>query len=369
MKVVCSKEKLVEGINIVQKAVSSKSTQQILEGILLIADSSLKLTGSDLEIGIECCIEADIMNEGSIVINSRMFGDIVRKLPDSEVLIEVIENDKVIIECDNSHFEIKGIEPHGYPSLPYVESDNSYCVLQNVLRDMIRQTIFSVSVDENRSILTGLLIESKDNNLILVGIDGFRMALRRKYSMKIDSEFRVIVPGKTMNEIVKILQQSETEMSIISSKNFIMFDIGNVKIISKLIDGEYLNYNTIIPDEFETKVVVNTKEMLYSLERASLISNEEKKFPVKLTIDDNKIIISSKTEIGAVREEVHVIDMNGERLDVGFNPRYLIDALKVIDDEKVTIVFSSDVGPCTLKPISSNNFSYMILPVRLKSEA
>ncbi len=367
MKVVCSKEKLVEGINIVQKAVSSKSTQQILEGILIIADRRLKLTGNDLEIGIECCIEADILEEGSIVINSRMFGDIVRKLPDSEVMIEVIEMDKVIIECDNSHFEIKGIDSNGYPSLPDVENDNSYFVKQNILRDMIRQTIFSVSTDENRSILTGLLIESKDSKLILVAIDGFRMALRRNGTVKIDNEFRVIIPGKTMNEIVKILQPIDNEMSIISSKNFVMFDIGNVKIVSKLIDGDYLNYETIIPSEFETKVTVNTKEILYSLERASLISNEEKKYPVKLTIDDSKVIISSKTEIGAVREEIN-IEMNGEKLQVGFNPRYLIDSLKVIEDEEVKIVFSSDVGPCTILPINNDNYSYMILPVRLKNE-
>ncbi|MDP4180190.1 MAG: DNA polymerase III subunit beta [Bacillota bacterium] len=367
MKVVCSKEKLLEGINIVQKAVSAKSTLQILEGILLKAEGNFKMTGNDLEIGIECCVEADIRSEGTIVLNSKIFGDIVRRLPDSEVLLEVKENDKVIIECENSHFEIKGIPSAGFPEIQTIDTENSFKIKQNVIRDMIRQTIFAVGIDENRPTLTGIYIESNGSELNMVGIDGFRMALRRKVSLEEFNIIKVIVPGKTMNEIVKILQPTDDEIKIISSKNHVLFDLGNVKVVSRLIDGEYLNYKSIIPEDIETKIITNKKDILGSLERASLISNEDKKYPVKFSIEEEKIVLSSSTEIGAVREELR-IEMDGSKMEIGFNPRYFIEALKVIDDEKIKIVFTSEIGPCTIFPISGDDYAYMILPVRIKND-
>ncbi len=367
MKVICSKEYLIEGINIVQKAVSSKSTLAILEGILLEANEQFKLTGYDLELGIECYVDADIRNTGSIVLNSKMFGDIVRRLPESEVLIEVLPNNSVIIECENSHFELKGIPSDTYPALPSIKKENAFIIEQKTIRDMIRQTIFAVSIDENRPILTGSLLECKNNNLTIVSIDGFRLALRRS---KIDNEnqdFSVVIPGKTLNEIIKILQPIEDSITIYNTQNQILFDMGKCKVVSRLLEGEYLNYNSIIPEEFETKVRVKTKDILSSLERASLITVEEKKYPVKFNISDDKIIISSNTEIGAVREEVRV-DTTGSKLDIGFNPRYFIEALKVIDDEEIDIYFTSSIGPCTIRPIENNDYAYMILPVRIKNE-
>lgn len=367
MKVVCSKEKLLEGINTVQKAVPAKSTMQILEGILLKAVDNFKMTGNDLEIGIECCIEADIRKEGSIVLNSKIFGDIVRKLPDSEVLIEVKDNGKVIIECENSHFEIKGIPSEGYPELQLIENENLFITTQNFVRDMIRQTIFAVGFDDNRPVLKGILIESNGSELNFVAIDGFRMAHRKKTSKEEFSLIKVIVPGKTMNEIVKILQPEDSEMKIISSKNHVLFDLKNVKILSRIIDGEYLDYKSIIPSDFETVVFVEKKEILSSMERASLISNEEKKYPLRFDIDDDKITLSSSTEIGTVREELRV-EMNGKKMEIGFNPRYFIEALKVIEEEKIKIIFTSEIGPCTIFPVNGQEFAYMILPVRMNKD-
>jgi len=367
MKVICSKENLLEGINIVQKAVSTKTTLPILEGILIEAYEELKLTGNDLEIGIECFVDADIRQEGSVVLNSKMFGDIVRRMPDSEVLIEVKENNLVIIECENSHFELKGLASSGFPALPVIDKENSFKISQKYLRDMIKQTIFSVGIDENRLILTGSLLEYKDKTVTIVSIDGFRLALRKNI---IDDEipnFSVVIPGKTLNEIVKIIQPVDDDITIYRSKNQVLFDVGKYKVVSRLLEGEYLNYNSIIPREFETKVRINTKDILSSIERASLITVDEKKYPIRINISDDKIVISSNTDLGTVREELRV-DMTGNKLEIGFNPRYFIDALRVIEDETIEIFFTSNVGPCTIRPIEKDSFAYMILPVRIKNE-
>lgn len=364
MKVICSKSDLTEGINTCQKAVSSKTTLPVLEGILLEASNEFKMTGNDLEIGIECLVSADIRKEGSIVINAKMFGDIVRRLPDSEVMIEVKDNNLVVIECENSHFEIKGLQPSGFPALPQIEKENIFRMSQKMLRDMIRQTIFAVSMDENRAILTGSLIECKNGEITFVSIDGFRLALRRSVISNNQSELNVVIPGKTLNEIAKILEPEEKEISIYSTKSQIMFDIGRCKVVSRLLEGEYMNYAGIIPQENETKVKVKTKELLQSIERASLIiTSEERRYPVRFDIKEDKIILTSNTDVGAVKEEIR-IDMKGNDLDIGFNPRYFIDALRVIDDEEIDLMLTTSVGPCTITPVDGNAFAYLILPVR-----
>lgn len=367
MKIICSKENLIEGINIVQKAVSSKSTLPILEGILLEAAGEFKLTGNDLELGIECFVEADIREKGTIVINSRMFGDIVRRLPESEVLLEVKNNNTVVIECENSHFEIKGLPAAGFPAIPVIKQENAFSIAQKIVRDMIKQTLFAVSVDENRPILTGSLIECAEDRLTFVSIDGFRMALRKSEIKNDSQKFNVVIPGKTLNEILKILQPVDDEINIYSSKNQIMFDMGKCKVVSRLLEGEYLNYRSIIPQEHETKVRIGTKDLQSSIERASLITMEEKKYPIKMNINDDKIIISSNTDLGMVREELR-IEMDGNKIEIGFNPRYFTDALKVIEDENIDIYFTSSVGPCTIKPVEKDSFAYMILPVRIKND-
>lgn len=366
MKIICSKENLLNGINIVQKAVSTKTTLPILEGILLNADDKFKLTGNDLEIGIECYVEADIRTTGDIVINSKIFGDIVRRLPDSEVLIEVKENNLVIVECENSHFEIKGINPSGYPSLPNVDKDNVLSISQGDLKDMIRQTVFAVGTDENRPVLTGSLIEVKEKELVIVSIDGFRLALRRKKLDTDVSDFSLIVPGKILNEISKILQSTDEDVLIYNSNNQIVFDTQSWRIVSRLIEGKFLNYNSLLNKDFETKVIINTKEFQSSLERASLISMNDKNSPVKLFINDEKIVITSNAELGAVREEIKA-DVEGNNLEIGYNPAFLIDALKVIDEDRASIYFITTNAPCTLRPVieSNNEFAYLVQAVRI----
>ncbi len=282
MKVISSKELLVDAINIVQKAVSTKNNITLLDGILLEANKIFKMTGNDLEIGIECTISADIRKEGSVVINSKIFGDIIRKMPDSEIMIELLDNNDVLIESENSVFKIKGNPSDDYPLLPEIEAEESFKISQKIAKDMIRQTIFSVGDDENREILTGSLIESDENQLVFVAIDGHRMAVRKTVNDTQNTSFKVVVPGKTLNEISKILEPEENEIEIFTSKNQILFKIDNCKVMSRFLEGEYLNYKSIIPDEYETKIRVNTKELLSSMERAALMSINEKKYPVKI---------------------------------------------------------------------------------------
>jgi DNA polymerase-3 subunit beta len=364
MKIACSKENLLEGINIVQKAVPSKSPLPVLEGILLEANDVFKMTGNDLEMGIECYVDAYISRPGSIVVNSKMFGEIVRRLPNSEVFIECKENETVVIDCESSHFEIKGLSPTGFPALATIEKENNLRISQNVIKDMIRQTLFAVSTDENRPILTGTLIECKDNSITFVSIDGYRLAMRRSPSNCVSEERSVVVPGKTLNEISKIIQNVDDEMDIYSTSSQIMFDLGNCKIVSRLIEGEFLNYNSIIPKEHETKITIDTKEFLSCLERASLvITSDERRYPVNFDISNDRMVITTNTDVGNAREEIK-LEMEGSDVDIAFNPRYFIEALKVIDDETVDVYFTTEIGPSTIKPVDRDDFAYLVLPIR-----
>jgi DNA polymerase-3 subunit beta len=358
------KDVLLDGINIVQKAVATKTTKPILEGILIECNSTLKMTANDSEICIECKINADILIEGAIVINSKMFGDIVRKLPNAEVLIFLKENDIVYIECENSKFEIKGIPIDGFPEIPIVEKINFFKINQKLLKEMIRQTIFAVSIDENRPNLMGSLIQFIGTEIFIVSIDGFRLALR-KYNYKNGESynFSKVIPGKTLNEVMKILQPIDSEIEVYSSNTQIVFDIGNYKIVSSLVNGEYLNYKNFIPTENEIIVKVNKKEILSSIERASLITSEEKKYPVLFNVYEEKIVLTSNTNLGSVREELNVTG-KGNTVNVGFNPKYFIDALKIIDNDEIYLKFTSSSGPCTITPVDLDDFAYMVLPVR-----
>lgn len=364
MKIICSKENLLEGINIVQKAVSTKTTLPILEGILVEADEKIKLTGNDLEIGIECYVEADVKRKGSVVLGSRMFGDIIRRLPDSEIMIEVKENNAVAIECENSLFEIRGISAEGFPALPSITKENGIRMSQKIIKDMIKQTIFAVSIDENRPILTGSLFEYKDGRLTIVSIDGFRLALRTTSAVSEVGDRSIVIPGKTLNEISKIIQPADDDLYIYAAGNQILFDMGKCIMVSRLLEGEYLNYSGIIPKESETKVTVNTKELLACFERASLvITNEERRYPVKMDISDDMMVITSNTEVGNVREEIR-LEMEGKKLEISFNPRYFIEALRVIENESIDVYFTTSIGPCTIRPVQGDEFAYLILPIR-----
>ncbi len=365
MKIICSRDRLMEAVSIVQKAVATRSTLPVLDGILIEADTGIKLTGYDLETGIECLVDATVSETGSIVVNARMFGDIIRKLPDDIVNIETTPNMSMQIECSSTHFSIKGMKAEDYPKIPVVEKNQAVSINQSILKDMIRQTLFAVSTDESRPILNGCFLNCDGKTIEMVAIDGFRLALRRNQVEEELPSMKFIIPGRAIGEVGRILQANDTKVEIYPSQNHIRFDAGKVKLVSRLIQGEYMNYKGIIPQTAETTMTISPAAMLAAIERASLvITSEERRFPVRLTMpDDETLVVSANTDIGTLREEITVA-MTGNRIDIDFNPRYFIDALKVIDEDEISVVFNGSMGPCVLRPIDGQEFAYLVLPLR-----
>ena len=368
MKFTCSRDTLIGAINTVQKAVSSKTTLPILEGILIEAENNhLKLTSNDLEIAIECVIEADVTVEGSTVIMSKMLGDVVRKLTDDEIFIEMCDNSIVNIDTRFSHFEIKCINPQGFPKVMEIEKEQSFTISQNILKEMIKETVFAVSDDDSRPIFKGVYVECKDDNVNFVATDGFKLAMVTKNENASEREFSCIIPGKTLNEVAKIIKDDESKVTMYFSSNQLMFVSDNCKIVARLIEGEYLNYRVMIPKDFKTTVNIKLKELLSSIERASLVMNDEKKSPLNFLIDNDNIIITANAELGSSKEVVSC-ESFGERLEIRFNSRNILDTLKVIGDEEIKMSYTTNMGPCVIEPKDGNSFVYLVMPLKFRNE-
>ena len=372
MKIVCYKDKILKAINSVVKGVASKTTMPILEGILIQTnDNEIKLTTYDLEIGIEYVIESEVLEQGSTVVNAVMFSEIIRKLPDTEINISLNENNLLVIECEGSLYKLATMNPEEFPELPRIEVENSIQIEQNILKNMIRRTIFAVSTEENRPIFTGCLFEIKNNKLNIVAIDGFRLALRTINLPVQVNDFKAVIPAKSLNEVNKILEDSFEPVKIGISKNQAVFEMENCKIVTRILDGEFLNYASVIPENWQTRIRVEKNSLQNSFERISLISSssmeKEKKYPVKVTIDIGKLTILCTNQTGDAKEEVF-ISTEGKNLEVGFNPKYFLDSLKAIDEEEIFVEFGTNVSPCLIKSVENNDYVYMILPIRLKGE-
>ena len=372
MKIICYKDKIIKAINSVVKAVSSKTTMPILEGILIQTNNNeIKLTTYDLEIGIEYTMECNVIEQGNIVVNATMFSEIIRKLPDTEINISVNDNNLLTIECEGSLYKLATMNADEFPELPKIEVENSVELEQGTLKNIIRKTIFAVSSEETRPIFTGSLFEIKNNKLNVVAIDGFRLALRTINLTTQVNDFSVVIPGKTLNEVNKILTDSFENVKIGVAKNQALFEMENCKLVTRTLDGEFLNYNSVIPKNWETRVKVNKNNLLDCFERIILISTssmeKEKKYPVKVSVDIGKMTISCTNQTGDAKEEVY-ISTEGKNIEAGFNPKYFLDALKAIEEEEVYIEFGTNISPCLIKSIENNEYVYMILPIRLKSE-
>ena len=371
MEIICEKEKILKAINSVTKAVASKTTMPILEGILIQTnDKEIKFTTYDLEIGIEYIIESDVKEQGATVVNATMFSEIIRKLPDTEIHITLNENNLLVIECEGSLYKLATMNPDEFPELPKIEIENSIELEQNNLKDMIRKTIFAVSTEENKPIFTGCLFEIKNNKLNVVAVDGFRLAWKSKFLQTSANDFSVVIPGRTLNEINKILLDSFDNVKIGISKNQALFEIENCKIVTRLLDGEFLNYASVIPENWETRIRVDKANIQDCFERISLISassiEKEKKYPVKVSIEIGKVTISCTNQTGDAKEEIFV-ETEGQSLEAGFNPKYFLDALRAIDDQEVFIDFGTSISPCIIRPVESNgDYIYMVLPIRMK---
>lgn len=370
MKFSCYRDNILKAINSVVKGVASKTTMPILEGILIQTnDNDIKLTTYDLEIGIEYVMECEVQEQGSTVVNAIMFSEIIRKLPDTEISISINDKNLLEIECEGSLYKLATMNPEEFPELPKIEVENSIEIEQNNLKNMIRKTIFAVSTEESRPIFTGCLFEIKENKLSLVAVDGFRLALRSTVLEKQTNDFSAVIPGKTLNEVNKILTDSFEPVKIGVSKNQALFELDNCKIVTRILDGEFLNYKSVIPNNWETRIRVNKNNIQNCFERISLISassiEKEKKYPVKVFVEIGKIVISCTNQTGDAKEEIYV-STEGKNLEAGFNPKYFLDSLKAIDDEEVFIEFGTSISPCIVKSVENNDYTYMILPIRLK---
>lgn len=367
MKLTCSKDLLLQYINIVNKAVSNRTTLPILECILLTADEKgFVMTGNDLEIGIKTApIEAEITEKGEVAIEARIFNEIVRRLNGESVTIAADEKNAVTILCGSSEFHIMGQNGDEFPALPEVEQEKIYSMEQAKLRDMIRQTIFSIAQDGSKPVLTGELFELKNTSVNVVSVDGYRISFRKNELLMGSGETDVIVPGKTLSELNKILsQEAEDTLSIYLTEKHILFDLGTAVMVSRLIEGDFIRYAQSFSKDYKTKVIIDKSELIQALERASLVSRDNRKTPVRLMLRANGLDITARSEMGTAHETV-AAEVEGDDLTIAFNPRYLIEALRSIEDESVKMIFMASLSPCTILPVEGDAFQYLILPLRM----
>jgi DNA polymerase III, beta subunit len=366
MKLTCDRNTLLNGINIVSKAVSNRTTLPILECILLKTyDDGFKMTGTDLELGIKTAlIDAEIERPGSVALEAKIFFDIIRRVEGETVCITCDDNNAVILSCGKSEFKIMGQAGDDFPEIPTVEQSFAYTLKQKDLREMITETIFSIALDESKPQLTGELIEINGNQINIVAVDGYRISYKRALVSETKIPVKVIVPGKTLKEISKILSQDEDNVDLYITDKHILFDLQGNIIVSRLIDGDFIKYDQTFTEEFKTRVISDRSDLIASLERASLISRDARKVPVKIDIQSDKMIITSQTEMGAAYEEIK-IDAEGDTLKIAFNPKYLIDALRAIEDDKISIQFNTALSPCIIKPEEGDIYKYLVLPLRI----
>ena len=368
MKFSCEKALLQAAISTTSRAVSPKSSIPALEGILLEAGSDLRLTGYNLETGIRTIVPADIREEGTLVLGARLFGEIVRKLPDDIVTFQS-ENYMVNIKCGMSEFNILGTDPEEFPELPTVEYQNSLILPQSRLKAMISQTLFAVSDNESRPIHTGSLFEVDSEGLTIVSVDGYRLALRHESIDKKEGAetFSFVVPGAALSEVEKICSDVDEPASVTQGARHVMFKVGDTMLVSRRLEGEFLAYRQAIPRNNTIHVEGETRALLSSIDRVSLIISDKLKSPLRCVFDSNLLKISTKTAIGDAYDECP-LSGDGGGLEIGFNNKYLMDALKAAPADKVRLELTTGVSPCVILPTEGEeNFLYVVLPVRLKA--
>lgn len=368
MKFTCEKTSLSGAIATVSRAVAAKSAIPALEGILLEAETDgLRLTGYNLETGIQTRVSARVSEPGSVVLPSRLFSEIVRRLPEEDLQVDCGADLNVRIECGVSTFQILGISAQDYPEMPVVSADQSFTVERTVLGTMIGQTVFAVSTNESKPVHTGALFEVEGNRLTLVAVDGYRLALRRQTVYHPEEEsFSFVVPGAALREVERIAGEAEDLMTVHPGRRHILFEIGDTILISRLLEGEFIRYQSAIPKNARYRLTVERSLLVAAVERVSLLISEKLKNPVRCKMEDGVMQLSCVAVLGKAYDECPV-EGNGEGLEIGFNNRYLLDALKAIDEEKVVLELTTGESPCVLLPEEGDAYLYMVLPVRLRA--
>ncbi len=368
MKFSCEKTLLQAAINVASRTVSPKSSIPALEGLLLQAKDDLFISGYNLQTGIRTRVSADVTEQGEMVLNCRLFGDIIRKLPDDIVTFSADDKLLVHLHCGDADFEILGLSAADYPELPEVEDDYCLSIEQQHLRDLIDQTVFAVSTNESRPVHTGALFELGGGKLTVVAVDGFRLAVRKEPTLKVEGGlFSFVVPGAALNEVEKICGETEDPATINLGKRHILFEIGDTELICRRLEGEFLDYKNAIPRKNPITVIADTKALIHSIDRVSVVISEKLKSPVHCIFEKDRVLLSAKTGNGEAKD-ICRLDGDGQELEIGFNNRYLMDALRHAPADTVKIELNTGVSPAIIVPVEGEeDFLYMVLPVRLKS--
>ena len=361
MHIICDKSKLIEGMNIVMKAIPSKTTMMILECVVIeVKDNQIKLIANDLQLGIETLIDGEIKQEGSVAVGAKVFFEIIRKLPSDNVSITVDEDYHMNISCGKAKFNIMAKATDEFPYLPNIVKDKNVNISQFTLKDIIRQTVFSISDNENAKVMTGELFEIHDSELKVVSLDGHRISIR-KVNQSYD-DVSVIIPGKTLIEISKIINGGmDDEVSIFFTDKHVLFEFEDTIVLSRLIEGEYYKIDKMLSTDYETKVTVNKREMLECIDRSTLLLKESDKKPVIIDVQDDYMKFAMNSAIGSMDEDIDA-SKEGKDILIGFNPRFLMDALRVIDEDEITMYMINPKAPCFIRD-QEETYIYLILPV------
>ncbi|HJC20705.1 MAG TPA: DNA polymerase III subunit beta [Candidatus Butyricicoccus avicola] len=370
MKFSCEKTAFLDAISIASRAVSTKSTIAILEGLRITAADTLTLSGYDLSMGIRTEVEADILEPGEIVLSAKLLGDIVRKLPNDVVYVETDEKLLTTIKCGRSVFNLVASASDDFPAMPEVNAEYEIPMPENVLKSMINQTVFAVSDNQAKPIHTGCLFELTGGRLTVVAVDGFRLSIRRETLEHAPAEdMKFVVPGTALREIERILHEDGDNLAAVCpGEKHILFALGKTTLVCRLIDGEFLNYNAAIPTSFEYTVQTDTHELITCLERVSLLVSEKLKNPVRITFDGAVMKMTCITAVGKSYDEC-AIDGSVDNLEIGFNSRYLLDALRAASDETIHLSLKGALNPIVITPTEGDKYTYLVLPVRLKANA
>lgn len=366
MKFTCNRDNLIEGINVVQKAVPTRTTMPILDGILLEVGEELRLTGNDLELGIVFEVPAIIEEIGSIVLASKTFGDIIRKLPDIYVTIETSnDNSTVSISSGNANYHLRTIPAEEYPRVVTLAEENVISIPEKDLKNLIKQSLFAASQEDTRPILKGVLIEHLGNHLNFVALDGYKLAVKT-LAREEENSFRVIATARVLNEVLKILQNSDDLVNFCCSENQIMFYTEDFRIVSRLLKGDFIDYSKMLPREYKTTVSISCKELLSGIERAAIVMTDERKTPLLITIDDDQIVLSANAENGTSREVISA-EIIGDSMEIGFNPKNIMECLRVIEEDEIQIHLTTNVGPCIIDSEENDDYTYLVMPVKTKN--
>lgn len=365
MKIKCDRRKLIEGISKVQGAVGTNSTLPALEGILFSAGNGyLTLTGYNMEMGITTAIEATVEKPGEIILSARYFSEIVKKMPEEDISIQVDDNLMCTVKSGYSKFSIVGMAANEFPELPALSDGISFSFNSELLENMIRMTRFAVAKTDDKPMYTGILFQLEQGKITMVAVDGYRLAIRKE-AITNELELKFIVPEKTLSEILKLLPEQDEKIQISVGKRHIIFEIGHILVVSRLLEGEFIDYKTAVPPNHTTCVFVETKTLLESIDRVALLINDRAKVFIKCIFDENQIKASCESAIGNADDRIDA-EIEGDRIEIGFNSRYLLDALRAVETDRVRIEMSGPLSPIKILPPEGNDFLFLVLPVRIK---